>query len=124
MALSIAFVCIAITSCAPTETQAVRESVRNGASEGQIDEAKAQLSKEQITAIADAVARKGGWRPELRTYDEGNARWKRLYGEMRAPELDGRDYQVVMYRDARAFLDGGLVVVVDTNTGAVLKTIP
>jgi hypothetical protein len=74
--------------------------------------------------ITDAVALEHGWFPQvLRTYDEGNALWKRVHGDLRAPELEGHGYQVVMYQHAEALLDGELVVVVDKNTGAVLKTI-
>ncbi len=86
---------------------------------------KAPLSKEQILAITDAVALERGWFPQVRrTYDEGNALWKRCYGYWHPPELEGHDYQVVMYVHADALLDGDLEVVVDRNTGAVLLTLP
>jgi len=86
---------------------------------------KAQLSKEQILAITDAVALERGWFPQVRrTYDEGNAFWKRHFSYLHPPELEGHDYQVVTYAHAEALLDGDLMVMVDRNTGAVLLTIP
>ncbi len=86
---------------------------------------KAPLSKEQILAITDAVALERGWFPQVRrTYDEGNALWKRCYGYWHPRELEGHDYQVVMYAHADAVVDGGLEVVVDRNTGAILLTLP
>jgi hypothetical protein len=92
--------------------------------EGQADKEMTPLSKEQILAIADAVADERGWWPqERRTYDEGNVIWRRCLKGRPVRELEGRDYQVVWYGRGRAILGGDLAVVVDRDTGAVLKVI-
>jgi hypothetical protein len=113
------------TSCQPTGAQATRQSLSKDGSEQPAGAGKAQLSKEQILAIKDAVALERGWFPQVRrTYDTGNALWKRCYRGWRPAEIEGHDYQMVMCAHAEAILDGGLEVVVDRNTGAVLLTLP
>jgi hypothetical protein len=95
-----------------------------GSSEEQVDSAKTQLTKEQILNITDTVARERGWLPqERRTYDEGNATWRLCTNGRTLRGLEGRNYQVVWYGSVHVLLDGDLAVVVDRNTGAVLKVI-
>jgi len=120
----VAGMCFAVTSCEPGDRQATREGLNKSALEQSADATKAQFSKEQILAITDAVALERGWFPQVRrTYDEGNALWKRCYRGWHPPELEGHDYQVVMYVHAEAILGGGLEVIVGRYTGAVLMTI-
>ncbi len=107
------FACLAMASCAPIDTQTPR-----------VSPAKTQLTKEQILNITDTVARERGWLPqERRTYDEGNVTWRRCWNGRTLRGLEGRDYQVVWYGRVRAILGGDLAVVVDRDTGVVLKVI-
>lgn len=81
------------------------------------------LSKEEILRISHAVARERGYFPEapgLWSYDEGNPEWLKSYGGRTPPWLEGHDYQVVEYRRPYGVLDGGLLVIVDRNTGELL----
>ncbi len=118
-------VCLVVASCQPGNTQTTREGLSKNGSELPAEAVKTPLSKEQILAITDAVALERGWFPQVRrTYDTGNAIWKRCYRGWRPRELEGHDYQVVMYAHADAVVDGGLEVVVDRNTGAILLTLP
>jgi hypothetical protein len=83
------------------------------------------LSKEQIIAIADAVAEKHRWSSFDRLgYEEGHRRWKeymrREFGQGRHTRLEEDDYQAVLYHHREALLDGDLIILVDKNTGEVV----
>jgi len=121
--LMITLVCLATTSCKTVGRQTTREEAAKAGSEQQHAISGTPLSKEQIIAVAQTVARERGWYPgNLCIYDEGNSLWMRTYGLVPVPELDGHDYQVVMYVRPQAMTDGGdLAIVVDRKTGAVLK---
>ncbi len=115
-------VCLGVASCQRPDIQTTPESLVTGSSEEQVDTAKTQLTKEQILNITDTVVRERGWLPqERRTYDEGNVTWRLCLNGRTLRGLEGRDYQVVWYGRVHAICDGDLAVVVDRNTGAVLK---
>jgi hypothetical protein len=115
-------VCLGVASCQRSDIQTTPGSLATGSSEEQVDTAKTQLTKEQILNITDTVARERGWLPqERRTYDEGNVTWRLCTNGRTLRGLEGRDYQVVWYGSVHVLLDGDLAVVVDRNTGAVLK---
>jgi hypothetical protein len=117
-------VCLATASCESKHIQTSPQGLKQTDSEGQVDKEMTPLSKEQIPAIADAVADERGWWPqERRTYDEGNVIWRRCLNGRTLRGLEGRNYQVVWYGRVHAILGGDLAVVVDRNTGAVLKVI-
>ena len=108
-------VCVALTSCGPTRTQRTAESPAHVENK--------PLSAEQILAVANAAAQERGWPlAALRVIlDEDNAYWKsRGMSKLYIPELEGRDFQVVIYRRRQAMIAEDCVVVVDKNTGEVL----
>jgi hypothetical protein len=118
------FVCLGLASRQKPDVQTAPENLVTGSSEGQVDTAKTQLTKEQILNITDTVARERGWLPqERRTYDEGNVTWRRCLNGRTLRGLEGRNYQLVWYGRVYALLGGDLAVVVDRDTGAVLKVI-
>ncbi len=82
------------------------------------------LSKEQIITAANVAARQHGWNPKKCRifYDEGNAKWKSVIEED-VPSLARRDFQVVAYGRQEIVLGGPLLVLVDRNTGDVLKVL-
>ncbi len=115
-------VCLATASCEPKHIQTTPQGVKQTGLDGQADKKTTPLSKEQIIAIADAVARDYGWQPEERlAYDKGNVLWEAAFRGVRVPELEGHDYQVLVYGRRGVLFGGDLSVVVDRNTGAVLK---
>jgi len=87
------------------------------------------FSKEQqlIIDAANAAVQEHG--ADLKkfyvVYDEGNALWRSSVGNIHVPELDGHDYQLVIYahRD-KLQIGGDLWVLVDKNTREVLIVIP
>jgi len=116
--------CWAGISCKPSDTQTGVERSTTGSSEGQTEMKKADLSKEQITVIANRVARDHGRNLEKMVirYDEGNAMWKAV-SPAYTPDLPGQDYQAVAYFHERPTVEGGLWVLVHRKTGEVLKVI-
>jgi hypothetical protein len=89
-----------------------------------VPEGHGPLSRGQIIAVATAAAREHGWnlRESDVIYDEENDAWKGIQrGIGRAfPEVEGHDCQGVRFHQRYAALGGGLVVLVDRNTGEVL----
>ncbi len=84
---------------------------------------KTVLSKEQIVQIANGAARRHGYDPKEMVYDEGNVAWKK---EPRGPwpELEGHDFQAVEYWHRSLYTaGGGIWVLVDRNTGEVLRVV-
>ncbi len=128
----ISTICAATVSCQPLVTGTPDEKQSSeGSRQAGVNERS--LSKEQIIEIANAEARRHGWNPERWTtiYDEGNALWEpylSLLGDPPQPlkpvpppsELQGRDYQVVVYRRHDVTLSGDLFVMVDRHTGEVI----
>jgi hypothetical protein len=89
-----------------------------------LPEGHGPLAREQIIAVATAAAREHGWnlRESDVIYDEENAAWKALQYIMATPfpEFEGHDCQGVRFPLRYAALGGGLLVLVDKNTGAVV----
>ncbi len=93
-----------------------------------MDKAKAQLSEEELIAIADTVAGERGWWPDERLdYNRGHEQWneyiRKEFGPGRRIGLEGHDYQAVRYVHRGAVLDGDLSVLIDKNTGEVLMAV-
>jgi hypothetical protein len=133
MLLLVSIICTAIVSCRPLVTGTPGEKSGAQGSEGQVGLNEHTLSKEQIIAIANVEARRHGWNPErwVTIYDRENAEWESVLSLFRAPpppikpvpppaQLEGRDYQVVIYRRQDVALSGDLFILVDRNTGEVL----
>jgi len=83
---------------------------------------KTELTKEQILKVANGAARRHGRNPEKTRieYDEENSHWRKV---ARGPwrELDGHDFQAVVYWRDPPQPEGGLWVLVDRNTGEILS---
>ncbi len=118
-------VCLATISCEPKHIQTTPQGLKQTGPEGQANKETTPLSKEQIIAIADAVAGERGWWPDERLdYDRGHREWKEYiqkeFGQGRRTGLEGHDYQAVRYVHRRSVFDGDLSVLIDKNTGEVL----
>jgi len=89
--------------------------------EGQEGTKKAVLPKEQIIKIANREARRLGrdLAKTHTTYDEGNVEWKQV-APGPWPKLEGHDYQAVIYTHVPPIPEGGLLILVDRNTGEIL----
>ncbi len=110
--LIVMILCMAMASCSP------------------LNKTKAPAFTEEqqvlIEAASVAVRQHGDDLKKFRViYDEGNAIWKSDIKNIPVPELDGHDYQLIIYapRDRRQ-LGGILYVLVDRNTREVLRIIP
>ncbi len=117
--------CALVISCKPKGTPTTREKAQSGVSEGSVKMEKKTLSKEQIIAAATVVVRRHGENPEEYRviYDEGNAIWIDAASKIPLPmpaELEGHDYQLVIYRLRVSQPGGELWVIVDRNTGEEL----
>lgn len=133
--LACVIVCMAMASCRSVHEE---KASRNAG----------PCSPQQIMEIADAEACQRGCHPNewVAIYDEGNAYWKSRLEEiearrleidalhakydfiepqppLRIPELEGRDYQVVLYRRREIIPSGDLVIFVDRSSGEVLRVI-
>jgi len=118
--------CVAITSCLPSQAERGSKKLNKEYSSGQVEGGKTVLSKEKIIKIADRAARRHGRKPEdcIVIYDEENAYWTRNVNARGPwPELEGHDYQAVIYNYRVPRPSGSLWVLVDRNTGNVLKVI-
>jgi hypothetical protein len=131
--LLISIICAATVSCRPLATGTPGEKPGSEGARKHVGMNERTLSKEQIIEIANAEARRHGWNPErwITIYDEGNAHWGSYLSLFRAPppplkpvppppELEGRDYQVVIYRRQDVPISGDLLVMVDRHTGEVI----
>jgi hypothetical protein len=121
--LILLLVFMGVTSCKPAGKQAAPAKTEKESAEVQGETTSSVLSKEQIVEIANGVARRHGYDPKEMVYDEGNASWKK---EPRGPwpELEGHDFQVVYYSHRSPYTaGGGLWVLVDRNTGKVLRVV-
>ncbi len=118
-------VCVGVTSCGPTHTQTGSERSKTRDWERQMDMERGMLSREQIIEAANAVAREYGWDPEeaVITWDEGNTRWRHVFSMVHMPELEGHDYQAVIYAPRRLGPSAELWVAVDRNTGEVVRVV-
>jgi len=120
--------CAAVISCKPEGTPTMDERPLRGAAGGRAEMGRRTLSKGQIIAAANAAVRRLGKDPNEFdvTYDEGNAIWiSTAYHQEPTPkplppQLQGHDYQVVMYRPRALQFGGGLWVFIDRNTGEEL----
>jgi hypothetical protein len=115
-------VCVCVISCKPPGKQTSPEKSKSEGSKGQTEMTNITLSKEQIIEIANRAARRHGCNPEEMDviYDEGNAGWRSIaVGPW--PELEGHDFQAVVYWHRPPIPEGGLWVLVDRNTGQVLS---
>ncbi len=90
----------------------------------QADAGQGPLAREQIIAVATAAARQHTWNLGASDviYDEENAAWKRLNYMMATPfpEFAGHDCQGVRFQLRYMMSGGGLLVLVDKNTGEVV----
>jgi len=82
----------------------------------------AALSKEQVIKVANNAARRHGQTPEKMhvEYDEGNSHWRDV-ARGPWPELEGRDFQAVIYWHQPPIPEGGLWILIDRNSGEVLS---
>ena len=141
--------CMAVASCRPLGPDRAAKQPGSNAPKEQMRTSERSLSRERIIEIADAEARRRGCYPDewVTIYDEGNAHWKSTWAEIEArrvetealrvrfnldikpqppvsmPEFDGRDYQVIIYRRRDIPPSGDLLILVDRNTGEVLRVI-
>ena len=109
-------ICTGATSCKPMNVQTSRE--------GGVEMRTRTLAREQIIHRANGVVRQHGRDPKRFhvIYDDGNVAWRSTV-KIPVPELQGHDYQLVMYRPRAQQLGGELWVVVDRNTGDELRFI-
>jgi len=116
-------ICAGMMSCNSVDKQnAATPEFGRDASREQRDMQKTALSKERIIDIANAVARQAGWNLDQAKiiYDEGNVYWRQV---ARGPwtQLDGHDFQAVVYWHKQPIPEGGFWVLVDRNSGEVLS---
>jgi len=119
------FICAGLTSCEPTHRQATTESLSKGGSEDHADMGKKPLSREQIIDAANTAARERGWKLEesRSVFDEDNARWRSVFSDITIPEVEGHDYQVIIYIRRAIMPSEPLWVAVDRSTGKVLRVV-
>jgi hypothetical protein len=86
---------------------------------------KKPLSREQIIDAANTAARERGWKLEesRSVFDEDNARWRSVFSDITIPEVEGHDYQVIIYIRRAIMPSEPLWVAVDRSTGKVLRVV-
>lgn len=118
-------VCVGAASCTPTGTQSAAEVPKTVGSDGRMNVESQLLATDQILDAANTTARECGWNLEkFRVFfDEDNAWWRSKLSGVRVPEVEGHDFQVVMYTPREPAEAEDRIIVVDKNTGDILAIV-
>jgi hypothetical protein len=114
-----------LMSCKPSHHSKADSESNRPAAARETEAREEVLSKEQIIELTNHAIRERGFDlGRHRTYyDEGNRFWDHYFSRS-SPELQGLDYQAVMYyvEPSEAMFWDPVWVVIDKKTGVVLKT--